>query len=189
MEFVLFILFIGILYFFGKFSNDNNEFVEEQLQENKGVTDSSTINSVKATIAFEELQWQYNKSNISYEVSSTDEFDIICTLQFLDSLGKHVGVVTSFGKRNLDALLHIEGLLKIDNEISQFNQVLEVCNDFNSRYVFYKMYLEEDGRLIISFYRRLDFHTVDLMIAASCSILNTLETTDYVQRLQKIKWS
>lgn len=66
--------------------------------------------------------------------------------------------------------------------------MIEICNEFNREIGYAKMYVDEDGKVIVQLKKDYVEFDVEELIGWVAVLFDILEK-DYITRMMKIKWS
>ena len=84
--------------------------------------------------------------------------------------------------------LYIQNFASVDIGTSQVTRMIEICNEFNREIGYAKMYVDEDGKVIVQLKKDYVEFDVEELIGWVAVLFDILEK-DYITRMMKIKWS
>lgn len=138
--------------------------------------------------AYETTKKQLTELNIRYNSEELEDVNVVFFNHSIGDSGVQGGVFIFFPKDSKVFDLCIQNFASVEIGTSQVTRMIEICNEFNRNVKYAKMYVEEDGAVIVRLKKDYQVFDVDELIGAIIALLDILEK-DYITRLMKIKWS
>lgn len=139
---------------------------------------------------FDETKHKLDEMGLEYEAERMDTGAAVIRQYFwIGDTGIRYDFVTAFEPEESAIYVLVLGLLTVELGTTQTQRVLEVCNDFNSRYSHVKMFMNKEGLVMIRRDVDVNAASVELLVGCIGSLYNMLDEEDYLKRLLKIRWS
>lgn len=127
-------------------------------------------------LTFEAVKDDFTSAGIEFNEYEVDGDKVIIAYMYLQKNTMEVEVVVKFSEKISICKVYMVKLAKVESGSKQYYRTLEVCNEFNIAFHYYKMYINRDNTVWIQ--ATLDMKKFDMSEFRMTieSILYALET-------------
>lgn len=138
--------------------------------------------------AYEITKKKLTELDIHYNFEELESSNVVFLNQAIGDSGIQGGILIFFPKNSKVIDLYIQNFASVDIGTSQVTRMIEICNEFNREIGYAKMYVDEDGKVIVQLKKDYVEFDVEELIGWVAVLFDILEK-DYITRMMKIKWS